>query len=87
VRVRNSLAFATHQFFQSRGFLYIHTPIITGSDCEGAGEMFQVTTALPGPEEPITKAKLQTHVKTPKTPEEIKAIEDERNKEAEEQKA
>ncbi|WP_039356604.1 asparagine--tRNA ligase [Candidatus Protochlamydia amoebophila] len=43
-RVRNALAFATHQFFQKRGFLYIHTPIITGSDCEGAGKMFQVTT-------------------------------------------
>jgi asparaginyl-tRNA synthetase len=39
-RVRNSLAFATHTFFQTRGFLYIHTPIITASDCEGAGEMF-----------------------------------------------
>jgi len=46
-RVRNSLAFATHDFFQKRGFLYIHTPIITASDCEGAGEMFQVTTLLP----------------------------------------
>jgi asparaginyl-tRNA synthetase len=43
-RVRNALAFATHLFFQERGFLYIHTPIITASDCEGAGEMFQVTT-------------------------------------------
>lgn len=43
-RVRNALSFATHQFFQNRGFLYIHTPIITGADCEGAGEMFQVTT-------------------------------------------
>ncbi len=43
-RVRNALAFATHEFFQSRGFLYVHTPIITGSDCEGAGKMFQVTT-------------------------------------------
>lgn len=43
-RVRNALAFATHQFFQDRGFLYVHTPIITGSDCEGAGKMFQVTT-------------------------------------------
>ena len=43
-RVRNALAFATHQFFNSRGFLYIHTPIVTASDCEGAGEMFQVTT-------------------------------------------
>jgi asparaginyl-tRNA synthetase len=43
-RVRNSLAFATHQFFQNQGFLYVHTPIITASDCEGAGKMFQVTT-------------------------------------------
>lgn len=43
-RVRNALAFATHEFFQNRGFLYVHTPIITGSDCEGAGKMFQITT-------------------------------------------
>lgn len=43
-RVRNALSYATHQFFQNRGFLYIHTPILTGSDCEGAGKMFQVTT-------------------------------------------
>lgn len=43
-RVRNAIAFATHQFFQDRGFLYIQTPVITGSDCEGAGQMFQVTT-------------------------------------------
>nr|MBA3816662.1 asparagine--tRNA ligase [Parachlamydiaceae bacterium] len=43
-RVRNALAYATHMFFQQRGFLYVHTPIITGADCEGAGEMFQVTT-------------------------------------------
>jgi asparaginyl-tRNA synthetase len=43
-RVRNALAFATHRFFQDRGFLYIHTPIITASDCEGAGKMFRVTT-------------------------------------------
>mmetsp|Transcript_19201 Transcript_19201/g.67772 ORF Transcript_19201/g.67772 Transcript_19201/m.67772 type:complete len:753 (-) Transcript_19201:131-2389(-) len=46
-RVRNALAYATHTFFQSRGFLYIHTPLITCSDCEGAGEMFRVTTVLP----------------------------------------
>ena len=45
-RVRNACAYATHQFFQSRGFNYIHTPLITSSDCEGAGEMFQVTTML-----------------------------------------
>lgn len=43
-RVRNALAFATHLFFQSRGFLYLHTPIITASDCEGAGKMFRTTT-------------------------------------------
>lgn len=43
-RVRNVLAFATHQFFQERGFLYLNSPIITASDCEGAGKMFQVTT-------------------------------------------
>src|SRR5947207_8365204 len=42
-RVRSRLAFAIHQFFQERGFIYIHTPIITGSDCEGAGELFRVT--------------------------------------------
>lgn len=43
-RVRNALAFATHLFFQERGFCYVHSPIITASDCEGAGQMFQVTT-------------------------------------------
>lgn len=46
-RVRNEISFATHKFFQSRGFLYIHTPIITASDCEGGGEMFRVTTLDP----------------------------------------
>ena len=43
-RVRSVAAQAVHEFFQGRGFVYVHTPIITGSDCEGAGEMFQVTT-------------------------------------------
>lgn len=43
-RVRHSLAFAIHQFFNERGFVYLHTPIITASDAEGAGEMFRVTT-------------------------------------------
>ena len=43
-RVRSAAAYAVHEFFQSRGFVYVNTPIITGSDCEGAGEMFQVTT-------------------------------------------
>jgi asparaginyl-tRNA synthetase len=46
-RVRNALAFATHRFFQERGFYYIHTPIITAADCEGAGKMFRVTTLDP----------------------------------------
>lgn len=43
-RIRHHMAFAIHEFFHSRGFFYFHTPIITGSDCEGAGQMFQVTT-------------------------------------------
>jgi asparaginyl-tRNA synthetase len=43
-RVRNALSFAIHSFFQERGFIYTHTPIITANDCEGAGEMFKVTT-------------------------------------------
>ena len=43
-RVRSRLAFAIHKFFNERGFVYVHTPIITGSDAEGAGEMFRVTT-------------------------------------------
>src|SRR6266446_3148372 len=46
-RLRSRLAFAVHQFFQQRDFVYVHTPIITASDCEGAGEMFRVT-ALKG---------------------------------------
>ena len=43
-RVRSLTAYALHKFFQERGFVYVHTPLITGSDCEGAGEMFRVTT-------------------------------------------
>ena len=43
-RTRSRLAYAIHQFFQKKGFVYVHTPIITASDCEGAGEMFRVTT-------------------------------------------
>jgi len=46
-RVRSRLAFAVHRFFQERDFLYVHTPIITANDCEGAGEMFRVTTLDP----------------------------------------
>lgn len=45
-RVRSSLAGCVHDFFQSRGFLYVHTPIVTAADCEGAGEMFQVSTLM-----------------------------------------
>ena len=51
-RVRSVAAFAIHEFFQSRGFVYVHTPIITASDCEGAGEMFRVTT-LPAVNPPL----------------------------------
>ncbi len=43
-RIRHSMAFAIHKYFNDKGFYYLHTPIITGSDCEGAGEMFHVTT-------------------------------------------
>ncbi len=46
-RVRSVAAYAIHKFFQERGFVYVHTPLITGSDCEGAGEMFRVTTLDP----------------------------------------
>src|SRR5438132_10545483 len=53
-RVRSRLAFALHKFFQERGFVYVHTPIVTGSDCEGAGELFRVTTIDPGAAESRT---------------------------------
>jgi asparaginyl-tRNA synthetase len=43
-RIRHAMAFAIHQYFNDKGFVYLHTPIVTGSDCEGAGEMFHVTT-------------------------------------------
>jgi len=51
-RVRNAMSFSIHRFFQEEGFLYIHTPIITASDCEGAGAMFRVTTLDPLSKEP-----------------------------------
>lgn len=47
-RIRSEAAFAVHDFFRERGFWYLHTPILTGSDCEGAGEMFRVTSLPPG---------------------------------------
>eukprot|EP00249_Psilotum_nudum_P016825 c26000_g1_i1 orf=578-2509(+) len=57
-RIRNAVAYATHSFFQQHGFLYVHTPIITTSDCEGAGEMFQVTTLLNEAEKRDKEAKI-----------------------------
>ena len=60
-RVRHALAFAVHKFFNDKGFLYMHTPIITGSDAEGAGEMFKVTT-LPFDETPRTEELSLIHI-------------------------
>ncbi|NLW86615.1 MAG: asparagine--tRNA ligase [Planctomycetes bacterium] len=54
-RVRNAVSAAIHEFFQSRGFIYLHTPIITASDCEGAGQLFRVST-LPAGQEPKDQA-------------------------------
>jgi len=54
-KIRNSLAYATHLYFQSNGYLYINTPIITASDCEGAGEMFQITTLLKDSQDNLDK--------------------------------
>jgi asparaginyl-tRNA synthetase len=47
LRIRNAMAFASHKFFNDRGFVYVHTPLVTAADCEGAGEQFTVTTLLP----------------------------------------
>jgi len=55
MRVRSALAFATHLYFQQKGFLYIQTPVITGSDCEGGGEMFRVTTLDPSTSQSANK--------------------------------
>ena len=54
--MRSALAFAVHKFFQQQQFHYVHTPIITTSDCEGAGELFSVTTLLSGPHRLIPQA-------------------------------
>jgi len=54
-RVRSRMAFAIHRFFQERGFFHVHTPVITSNDCEGAGEMFRVTTLKPGSSAPPTE--------------------------------
>ena len=66
-RVRSALAFATHEFFNTRGFQYVHTPLITSSDCEGAGEMFSVTSLFSKAEE-VAKEKNKP-VALPLTPE------------------
>jgi asparaginyl-tRNA synthetase len=55
LRIRHAMAFAVHQFFNNKGFFYLHTPIITASDAEGAGEMFRVTT-LPPTNPPLNEA-------------------------------
>jgi asparaginyl-tRNA synthetase len=54
-RVRSRMSFAVHRFFQERGFFHVHTPIITSNDCEGAGEMFHVTTLKPGSNAPASE--------------------------------
>ncbi|RPD46172.1 asparagine--tRNA ligase [Hymenobacter sediminis] len=56
LRIRHAMAFAVHNYFNSKGFYYVHTPIITGSDAEGAGQMFRVTT-LPDQNPPLTEDK------------------------------
>ena len=56
MRLRHAMAFATHKFFNDLGFVYVHTPLITAADCEGAGEQFAVTTLLPeNPKDPIKR--------------------------------
>ncbi|MGE4552178.1 MAG: asparagine--tRNA ligase [Desulfovibrionaceae bacterium] len=52
LRLRSELSLAVHDFFRARGFFWVHTPILTGSDCEGAGEMFRVTSLPPGVSDP-----------------------------------
>ena len=64
MRIRHALAVTTHRFFHDRGFVYVHTPLLTGSDCEGAGEQFTVTTLLPDP--------TQTNMTLPTIPSETK---------------
>jgi asparaginyl-tRNA synthetase len=59
-RIRSESAFAVHAFFRDRGFYYLHTPIITGSDCEGAGAMFRVTTLSPVVRERVPSADVYT---------------------------
>lgn len=61
-RIRNAISYATHKFFQENGFFYIHTPLITASDCEGAGELFTVTTLLGENANDIPKIKDSTKI-------------------------
>jgi asparaginyl-tRNA synthetase len=62
-RVRSQLAYAIHQFFQQQGFVYVHTPLITASDCEGAGEMFRVTTLDLNDVDKLPRAKMDDNNK------------------------
>lgn len=64
MRIRHAMAFATHNFFHNHGFLYIHTPILTCADCEGAGEQFAVTTLL-GADHNLPDVKLPVHEPPP----------------------
>ncbi len=56
LRIRSEASYAIHSFFRERGFYYVHTPILSGSDCEGAGELFRVTTLPPRPDESLLSA-------------------------------
>jgi asparaginyl-tRNA synthetase len=62
LRIRHAMAFAIHQYFNQNGFYYVHTPIVTGSDAEGAGQMFRVTT-LPDQNPPLTEDKADVDYK------------------------
>jgi asparaginyl-tRNA synthetase len=64
MRIRHAMAFATHNFFHNHGFVYVHTPILTGADCEGAGEQFGVTTLL-GSDHLAKDVKLPVHEPPP----------------------
>ena len=57
-RIRHHMAYAIHKYFNDNGYFYIHTPIITGTDAEGAGETFRVTTLPVGKKEEVSKIKI-----------------------------
>jgi len=74
MRVRHAMAYATHNFFHNHGFLYIHTPILTGADCEGAGEQFGVTTLL-GSDHLATGVSVPLHEERQLSKSELKRLE------------